>query len=81
MTTKGKNHQFNDCPPVQHKRDAGFAEVFAPVNIHSVDSPHINTGPGNAGVVDKVQKVMYPTYGQGTTDGPNLYESTTGRKG
>jgi len=76
-----KRHQFEDCPPVQHKRDAGYAEVYEPVNVHSVGSPHINTLPGNDEVVTAVQKIMRPAEGQTTSDGPNIYDSTTrGRK-
>jgi hypothetical protein len=77
MAPKTKKHQFEDNPPVQPKRDAGYAEVNAPVNICPVDSPHINTQAGNEGVLSKVQKVMYPTFGRSTSDGPNIYDSTT----
>jgi len=80
MAPKGKKHQFEDCPPVAHRREGGFAEVPTEVNNYAVGSPHVNTQPGNDTVVEKVQKIMYPTFGQGTSDGPNLYDSTTDGK-
>lgn len=65
----------DDNPPHQARYSRGDNDWNLMTNACPVGSPKVNTQPGNADVVEGVQKIMRPSYDD--LDGPNIYNSTT----